>query len=770
MAWFTKMILQKRITFQRTPLDIPIGLFLASQIISTIFSLDVHTSFWGYYSRFNGGLLSTIAYIFLYYALLSNFAEGGTTGRAPDSAHLSKAEGALAGGKVGTGPAAKMVKRLLFISLTSGLIVALWGLPSHFGYDPTCFIFRGTFDVSCWTADFMPKVRIFSTLGQPAWLAAYLAILIPIAIAFVIKNHNFKITNPKQIQNNNNQNSKRFENCNLFGAWNLKFVIFTGLTVLFYIDLLYTRARAGILGIWIALIFFAAFYVFYYGKKSLFLNLKLALTTGRSLILILALATFIIGTPFSQLNLFSLDGVKSGFEKLQTKKIKTDNAKPAAQKEAAQQSFEAGGTESADIRRYVWAGAVNAWKANPIFGTGVETFAFAYYKYKPVGQNLTSEWNFLYNKAHNEYLNYLATTGLFGLGTYLGMIVFFLTITLKHVMPNSFQHLNTLKSETLKPSKRTFLSGGGAVQGDKDKLLTLALLASYISILITNFFGFSVVMTNIYLFMIPAFLFVLTGMIKPELSEQSINSSAKINNYGSGNLYQWTGIFFIAMASLFMLSSLFRFWRADITFALGYNLDRAGEYQQAYPHLHKAVELRKSEPVFKDELSINNAIVAAGLLAQKDSKTPEQTISTASALTQEAINVSNEIVSKYQNNAVFWKTRTKLFYTLSQVDSRYFPRALDAITKAHSLAPNDANILYNLGVLHGQNNDIAKGIETLETTVRLKPDYRDAQYALGLFYNEAGQKEKAIKQMQYILDKISPGDSGAKESLKTWKK
>src|SRR3990167_5123113 len=155
-SWFTKMLLQRRILLCRTPLDIPILLFLLSQIISTIFSWDMHVSVWGYYSRFNGGLLSIVAYIFFYYSFVSNLA------------------------------IVSMVKRLLLVSLISGAVVALWGLPSHFGYDPTCLIFRGTLDVSCWTADFLPKVRIFSTLGQPAWLAAYLALLIPITIAFFI--------------------------------------------------------------------------------------------------------------------------------------------------------------------------------------------------------------------------------------------------------------------------------------------------------------------------------------------------------------------------------------------------------------------------------------------------------------------------------------------------------------------------------------------------------------------------------------------------------
>ena len=209
-SWLIKMVFQRRILLCRTPLDIPIVLFLFFQIISTIFSLDPHVSLWGYYSRFNGGLLSIISYILLYYAFLSNFQTN----------------------------AVAMVKKSLFLSLVSGLIVALWGLPSRFGYDPTCFLFRGKLDVSCWTADFMPKVRIFSTLGQPDWLAAYLAILIPIGIAFAIKNSKSEAPNPKQSQNSNNKNSKflgysDFENSNLF-----RISIFV-LLILFYIDLLY---------------------------------------------------------------------------------------------------------------------------------------------------------------------------------------------------------------------------------------------------------------------------------------------------------------------------------------------------------------------------------------------------------------------------------------------------------------------------------------------------------------------------------------------------
>lgn len=722
VSWFTKMILQRRIYIQKTPLDIPIVLFLISQIVSTIFSWDQHVSFWGYYSRFNGGLLSILSYVFLYYAFLSNF----------DSQKLSA-----------------ITHKLLAISLISGFIAALWGLPSHFGYDPTCFLFRGTFDVSCWTADFMPRVRIFSTLGQPAWLAAYLAILIPIAIAYFLGK--WKMANGPL---------RRIE----ASKWQILLIaFFLSLIALFYIDLLFTQARSGVLGVWISLIFFFTAYIWIQRKHP-----QSSVQTALIFIIIFFILTFIIGAPITKLNKFTLPGLKAHFAK--TTNVNVSEKTPIQDQNSAASSQQAasGGTESADIRLLVWKGGLEAWKNNPLFGTGVETFAYAYYKYKPAGQNLTSEWNFLYNKAHNEYVNYLTTTGAFGLGTYLLMIGWFIYLIIKQFkMQNAKLEKYTEANYTLDAKRYT---------------LILALLAGFISILITNFFGFSVVITNIYLFLIPAFVLILGGKIP----QNKTYTEAKINYDAS--IWQWTPIFFVGIAGLYMLIMLFRFWKADTAYALGYNLSRAGEYQAAYENLRKAVELREGEPVFKDELSINSAIIAASLITQKpaspqggNQNDQQQAISAASVFIQEAINTSNEIISKFPNNAVFWKTRVRLFYTLSQVDSRYLPRALDAITKASLLAPQDTNILYNLGVLYGQNNNVAKGIEALEKTVKLKPDYRDARYALGLFYHEkaldkdgkmidSAFQKKALDQMQYILDHLNPQDPGALESIKSWGK
>lgn len=70
--WAVKATVKKQLTLVKTPFDLPILVFLISQIVSTIFAIYKQTSIWGYYSRFTGGLISTITLILLYYIVVNN--------------------------------------------------------------------------------------------------------------------------------------------------------------------------------------------------------------------------------------------------------------------------------------------------------------------------------------------------------------------------------------------------------------------------------------------------------------------------------------------------------------------------------------------------------------------------------------------------------------------------------------------------------------------------------------------------------------------------
>ena len=167
-VWIVRMISQGKFLF-KDPFDIPIALFSVSSV-STVFSIDTHTSIFGYYGRFNGGSL-LISYLILYYSFIELFDN-------------KKEE------------LARCIKNILKISIISSTLVILWGLPGRIGYDLSCLVFSGKLNNACWTAQFDPAARMFSTLGQPNWLGAYLAITF-----FIILYYFFGASNKKEIQN-----------------------------------------------------------------------------------------------------------------------------------------------------------------------------------------------------------------------------------------------------------------------------------------------------------------------------------------------------------------------------------------------------------------------------------------------------------------------------------------------------------------------------------------------------------------------------------------
>ncbi len=395
-SWLCRMIAEKRWIFRRTSLDIPLVIFLSISFLSSLLSIDTHVSFYGYYSRFNGGLLSLLSYALLYWAFVSNITREAIP---------------------------KLINCLL---ITVGTIAVYGGL-EHFGFSPSCLVTRGSFGVDCWVQDV--QTRVFATLGQPNWLAAYLAVLIFIPISKLLSKKDY--------------------------LFSLERIILYGVSLLLFVVLLFTKSRSGLLAFGVSAAVFWGLYFWKLGKLKNYLGFGIWC-------LVIATLIFSVSNPLRDLVVKSTTPAPVG---------------PA---------LEVGGTESGNIRKIVWTGAVRIWTANFknfLVGTGPETFAMAYYQYRPIEHNATSEWELLYNKAHNEFLNYLATTGITGLLSYLLLLVVISRVFIKTI----YDHRMTTN----------------------DNYMTIALLAGWISIPITNFWGFSVVITQLFLWLFPALIITL---------------------------------------------------------------------------------------------------------------------------------------------------------------------------------------------------------------------------------------------------------------------
>ncbi|HVT00956.1 MAG TPA: O-antigen ligase family protein [Patescibacteria group bacterium] len=694
--WGMKMIAKGKIEIRRTPLDIPLALFLLSQIVSTVFSIEPHVSFWGYYSRFNGGLLSTLSYIFLYYAFVTNLVS------SPDARENNEKP---------------ISYKMVIVSLLSGLAVSLWGLPSHFGADPTCFMFRGQLDVACWTPQFQPTIRMFSTLGQPNWLGTFLAALVPISLGMgLIKLKD----NPKNI---------------------VTPILYLLLTLLFFADLLWSRSQSSFLGLGTGMAFFFVFGIFTIFRKTdesveNFFKQK----TSRFLLLsvvLLFIIFFFIGTDINAFKILTLDGVKNALPKQSQTVNKKENTTAAPQGFADSPTIVGGGTESSQIRLIVWRGALDIFKQHPLFGTGTETFAYAYYKVKPQEHNLTSEWDYLYNKAHNEYLNYLATTGIFGLGSYLLIIALFLFVAIKTLLKKSI----------------------------KEAFLLIGIVGGFLAIIVSNFFGFSVVILNLFFFLFPAFFFDLSKnkslnhMYSMPNKEDDLNSKM-----GNGRM---TLIVLLAILCLYFLFYLANFWFADMQYALGSNLNKAGEFTQAYTPLQNSVNMLPGEDTYKDELSINLATLA--VLLQQNSRATD-----AAQFAQRAQALSDDIISRHPNNLPFFKTRIRVEYALAQLQPQLINEAIKSADYARTLAPTDAKLAYNEALFYSQKNDNAKMLQFLDLAEKLKPNYTDPYYAEALMYQQMAKdtpskadeyNAKAKNNLEYILKNIDPSNKQVKDLL-----
>jgi O-antigen ligase len=595
--------------FQKTFLDIPLILFLISQIICTLTSIDIHTSIYGYYSRLNGGLLSVISYLLLYWTLIPYLDD-------------------------------KFKSKIINFSLFSGFLVSLFGILEHFGVDK-----------NLWVQDV--QSRVFSTLGQPNWLAAFLDILLPFSF--------YQFLNSKK---------------------NISKIYFFLISCSFYLCLLFTKSKSGIIAGIISLIIFFVF-DFFQNK-----NHRKLLIISSSLLIIFSLS---INNPIKDI--------------LFPKKIDIRNSTPARP---------AGGLEinnlnitpSGDIRKIVWKGSLDLFKKFPIFGTGVETFAYSYYWTRPTEHNLTSEWDFLYNKAHNEYLNFLATTGLIGFTTYIFIIFSVLFYLIKNLIINSTLEI---------------------------RHLSLAILCSYLSILITNAAGFSVVIVSLFFFLIPS------------LVSNTNNKNIKIHH--SLNFL----IPILILICLFITKKNISSYLADIFYAQSLSNDDKNQYAISYQEISQSVFLSPNEPIF---------LIQAGSLAAKLAVTTKN-----DQYIDQAISFSNKSVQISPANVNFWKERAQTYYYLATIDTKYFQYTVDSMLQAIKLAPTDAKLDYSLGQFLESANLVDDAIPYYQKAIELKSNYDYAYFSLSQIYFDQKKYDLAKKNLELTLQ-YAPTNTSAQDLLK----
>lgn len=631
-AWLFKSINDGAFTLKRTPLDIPILLFLAANIAATIFSMDRHSSIFGVYSRFNGGLLSTISYIILYFAFITFFDR-------------------------------EKLFRLLKILLLSAGVVAIYAILQH----PTPLFrnpdgsFRGI-DASYWQQN--AQARAFSTLGHPNWLAAFMVMVIPIGFFFLVV---------------------------LKRSWEKALI--TVLLIAYFLAFTFAYSRGGTVGLVGAILVLIVGATLAFRKQlSALIHRKLVVSIPsyfkpqKSGFFILLVVVGWAATVFFFSNAFLSRGVNF--------------ASIGAEDETQLARL---GNETGKIRLIVWKGAYDVFKNSPTVGSGVETFAFSYYQFRPSEHNLTGEWDFLYNKAHNELVNYLATTGGLGFATYIILISTFGVILLIYLIR---------KNEPWQ------------------KIFAVAIGAGYAGYHAQNLFGFSVVPIALLFYLSPAFFFVAVAS----------NPEAKIPlDFFRRIIFGRLAKVVIVFIGLLLFWGISIMWLADYYYNLGIGTNN---YEKGYQNLKVASSLRPDEPLYKANLGVVTMYLATDI---KDEKKRNERIAESFAYLNNATTTSPA-------NINLWRLRLEAVYELATNQSEYKPQVAKTAEIVGELAPTEAQIQYELASMYVFADDYKQAQAQLEKVVDLKFNYEEAWQLLFQADDALEDKKATMKHYEKLKE------------------
>lgn len=305
-------------------------LFISVTAISTVVSSNLYTSFFGYYSRFNDGLLSYLVFFGLCFVAINKLKKGDFV-------------------------------KLFKISILTFVPIAAVGLAQHF-----------------WTGAMWPYTtveRVFSTFGQPNWLAQYLAVMLTICVYFALA-----------------------EKLNRFYIWVVLY--FFG----FYCFWL-TYSLSGLLAI--AVGFFSLF-LFFLGKERF---------SKDTLVKLFVLWTLSLCIIFANPGIFN-GRVNDAIFDLKRADILFQKAY------AAGEDYKI--SDPGFIRMGLWDSTYKLITSSPkifFLGTGPETFPYVYQPFRSERLNYSSEWDFVFNKPHDYYLEIWSESGLFALVLYVALVL-----------------------------------------------------------------------------------------------------------------------------------------------------------------------------------------------------------------------------------------------------------------------------------------------------------------------------------------------------------
>ncbi len=520
-----------------------------------------------------------------------------------------------------------------------------------------------------WYESVRTESRIIATLGHADFLGHFLVMVMPLILALIyqVKNLYLKIS--------------------LYFLFLLSFLVLLGS---------YTR------GAWIAFLFGIIFYYAFVllKEKKLF--------THKSKIITLAL---ILGLGFT-VGIFYVTEKKLYLER--------KNIGVFSLKERFESIVAGLGVTQQNPRVLTWRDSVKLFEdkilKSPriIYGLGPETFSFNFTPYKSLDLARYDGGKGYPDREHNEFLDILFPQGLFGLFSFIFIILSVFVYSIKN-----YPHINS-----------------------ENRILFLGALTGWLSFLVQGLVLFGLSATYLYFWMLTAFIMIFFKLEKEgSIWEVSLSSLSK--------LFILIVCIFI---SIFSVKFSLQFFRAEIYYRYGLDYINSGEVGKAAAILEEAIRLRPQETAFHE------AVIKAylGIMGGAEDEN----------IKKEAFIKGESHIKGLLENA-YYKSLTynlvgafyaQAYHYLGKKDKSLITRAEEYLTKALTYDRYCVPPMENLLKMYStdlKNNE--KALDVAERILNINPYHLEAANYAAKFYFQQKNFEKAKEIYEKLLSK-NPGD------------
>ncbi len=365
-----------------------------------------------------------------------------------------------------------------------------------------------------------------------------------------------------------------------------------------------------------------------------------------------------------------------------------------------------------------WRAAFRDFPSHPMFGTGYGNYAITFDKYfDPIFYSYTASETF-FDRAHNNIIDILSTTGTLGLLTYLSIFVFVLIYLIKGYRSGRIKSL--------------------------DFIIVFSLITAYF---VQNLAVFDSLVTYISLMVLLGYVYWLYNYNENE-EEGNIESDKGLDNQ---EIFTFIIFGFIALLIVYQYNvKPIRMLRGTIAGQMEINQGNTDGMYKAYQDaLSIGTPLDRDSRTSLIRAIVSNPTLLSNVSPKKATEILEYTIE------QSEINLEYN-----QSDSLNLLLHAQLLdlaakFNRSNVDKFVFysDQSLEIVNRALESSPGRVNIYFFLSQVYITRNQLEDAIEAMRYAVSLNPDYivSTCQLAKTLFlFND---EENAYKEMDKCLSK-----------------